>query len=55
MAFYECEKLESAKLTAGIEEIGKYIFHKCAETLTVEAPADSVAAKYANDNGYTLK
>lgn len=49
-AFYECSALASVKLTKEIEKIGAIAFHKCAEGIAFDAPADSYAAKYIEEN-----
>ncbi|MBE6598029.1 MAG: leucine-rich repeat domain-containing protein, partial [Ruminococcaceae bacterium] len=52
-AFRDCTALTSATLPASLTSIGAKIFYK-SPSVVVTAPAGSVAANYAVNNGYAL-
>ena len=51
-AFMKCTKLAKATVADGVKTIGARVFDDAAEGFVVVATEDSVAAKYAADNGY---
>ncbi|MBQ9766234.1 MAG: leucine-rich repeat domain-containing protein [Lachnospiraceae bacterium] len=53
-AFSGCEKLVSVTLPETLCAIYDFVFTGCPEELTITAPADSYAAKYATDAEFQL-
>lgn len=51
-AFMNCTKLTKATFADGVKTIGARVFDKAADGFVIVAAEDSVAAKYAADNGY---
>ena len=51
-AFMDCAALVKATVPATVKTIGARVFYGAADGFTVHAAEDSVAAKYAADNGY---
>ena len=55
VAFYGDESLQKATLPANVGKLGKHVFNAANEEFTLVAPEESVAAKYAADNGYAFE